>query len=232
MPNINAIEMAHYILGYASKKQIPITNLKLQKLLFFCQGWYLASKGSLLFDENFEAWPKGPAIYDVWSAFKGFGKNPIAVLPKDIYLNGDEDMVNNVLDIYAPIDEWVLVRMSHGKSWNAARGNLPANAHSRNRIKFDLLGLEFRELAAEKKAITSDPEDSPDDEPTSSWAQPTKAGDIVTLSATGDSLGLVVSQQALEIIGERLNQTDKDRAKPLNVEEMRQRLGLDVVGHA
>jgi hypothetical protein len=29
-----------------------------------------------------------------------------------------------------------------------------------------------------------------------------------------------------------LNQTDKDRAKPLNVEEMRQRLGLDVVGHA
>ena len=81
MPNINAIEMAHYILGYASRKQIPVTNLKLQKLLFFCQGWYLASKGSLLFDESFEAWPKGPAIYDVWSAFKGFGKQSDSDFP-------------------------------------------------------------------------------------------------------------------------------------------------------
>lgn len=232
MPNINAIEMAHYILGYASRKQIPVTNLKLQKLLFFCQGWYLASKGSLLFSESFEAWPKGPAIYDVWSAFKGFGKNPIAVLPKDIDLNGDEDMVNGILDLYTPIDEWVLVRMSHGKSWNAARGNLPPDAHSRNRIKFDLLGLEFRELVAERNAITADPEDSPEDEPASPWTQPTKAGGIVTLSAAGDSLDLIVSQQALETIGQRLSQTDEDRAKPLNVEEMRRRLGLDVVGHA
>jgi uncharacterized phage-associated protein len=232
MPNINALDMAHYILKYASTKQIPVTNLKLQKLLFFCHGWYLVSKGSLLFTESFEAWPKGPAIYDVWSAFKEFGKNPIAIFPNDIDLDGNEEMMNGILDLYTPIDEWVLVRMSHGKSWNAARGNLPPNAHSRSRIKSDFVQLEFRELAAERKAITADPEDGPEDDPVPTQIQTTKPGDVVTLSGVGDSIQLVMSRQALETIDRRLTQTDEHRAKPLNVEEMRRHFGLDVVGRA
>ena len=35
MPNINALDMAHYILKYALEKQIPITNLSYRSFCFF-----------------------------------------------------------------------------------------------------------------------------------------------------------------------------------------------------
>ena len=49
-----------------------LTNLKLQKLLYFAQGTHLARTGQLLFEEDIQAWPLGPvvpAVYEKYSAY-------------------------------------------------------------------------------------------------------------------------------------------------------------------
>ena len=42
-------------------------RLKLQKLLYFCQGHHLAQFGRPLFEEPLEAWDKGPVVRDVYN---------------------------------------------------------------------------------------------------------------------------------------------------------------------
>ncbi|NDA47584.1 MAG: DUF4065 domain-containing protein [Alphaproteobacteria bacterium] len=58
--------------------EIPqIDQLKLQKLLFYAHAWHLAIRKAPLFDEDFEAWPWGPVVRDIWNFTKGFKAGPI-----------------------------------------------------------------------------------------------------------------------------------------------------------
>ena len=50
-----------------------MTNLRLQKLLYFAQGWHLARFGRPLFDASIEAWPYGPVVPEVYRAYKEYG---------------------------------------------------------------------------------------------------------------------------------------------------------------
>lgn len=54
-----------------------ISNMKLQKLLYYCQGWYLAAFGRPLFSERIEAWEHGPVAPDAYHRFKHFGAQAI-----------------------------------------------------------------------------------------------------------------------------------------------------------
>ena len=55
-----------------------MTNLRLQKLLYFAQGWHLARFGRPLFDASIEAWPYGPVVPEVYRAYKEYGREGIA----------------------------------------------------------------------------------------------------------------------------------------------------------
>jgi len=55
-----------------------IDPMKLQKLLFYAQGWWLALKQKgPLFREEIYAWPWGPVIPHIYQEFKRFGRNQI-----------------------------------------------------------------------------------------------------------------------------------------------------------
>ena len=47
-----------------------ISNLKLQKLLYYAQAWHLALYGEPLFRDRIEAWVHGPVVPPVFGAFK------------------------------------------------------------------------------------------------------------------------------------------------------------------
>ena len=47
-----------------------ITPLKLQKLLYYAQGWTLAILNKNLFEEDFQAWTHGPAIPSIYRKYK------------------------------------------------------------------------------------------------------------------------------------------------------------------
>lgn len=55
----------------------PITQMKLQKMVYFAQGVHLALYDESLITESFQAWKYGPVIPDIYHAYKMYGSNPI-----------------------------------------------------------------------------------------------------------------------------------------------------------
>src|ERR1700744_5120958 len=56
----------------------PITQMKLQKMIYFAHGWHLAdNNGEPLVSEKFEAWKFGPVIPYLYDIFRLYGKFPI-----------------------------------------------------------------------------------------------------------------------------------------------------------
>ncbi|MBD0864395.1 MAG: DUF4065 domain-containing protein [Rhodobacteraceae bacterium] len=61
-----------------------ISPLKLQKLLYYTCGYYLAASGGApLIDHNFKAWEYGPVVPELYRHFSHYGNRPIATLAHD-----------------------------------------------------------------------------------------------------------------------------------------------------
>ena len=54
-----------------------IEPMKLQKLLYYSQAWWLAGANSELFSDDIEAWPWGPVVRNIYVQFTEFGCEPI-----------------------------------------------------------------------------------------------------------------------------------------------------------
>ena len=73
----SAASIGNFFLQLGRKEDSPIDQMKLQKLLFYAHAWYLAYNSKPLFDEDFEAWPWGPVVSDIYRQTKNFRGNPI-----------------------------------------------------------------------------------------------------------------------------------------------------------
>ena len=69
--------IANYMLEFATAKGISLTNLQLQKIIFFAHGSYLARLKSPLVVNRFEAWDHGPVIPELYHSLKQHGDRPI-----------------------------------------------------------------------------------------------------------------------------------------------------------
>jgi uncharacterized phage-associated protein len=58
-------------LDVGDERQLPISVMKLLKVLYFAYGWYLASRGCRLFHNPIQAWDHGPVVRCVWEEFEG-----------------------------------------------------------------------------------------------------------------------------------------------------------------
>jgi len=56
----------------------PMTNMRLQKLLYYAQAWTLALTGEPLFGEDIEAWEHGPVVRSVYTRFKQHGSRRLS----------------------------------------------------------------------------------------------------------------------------------------------------------
>jgi uncharacterized phage-associated protein len=70
--------VANYMLDVAARRGVPMTNLKLQKLLFFAHAISLTEQKVKLVSGYFEAWQYGPVHPTVYQAFKAAGPEPIS----------------------------------------------------------------------------------------------------------------------------------------------------------
>ena len=68
----SALEIACYITNYCNKKDYNITHLRLEKILYFIQLYYVKEIGSILFWEDIEAWSFGPIIPEVYRQFRQY----------------------------------------------------------------------------------------------------------------------------------------------------------------
>lgn len=68
-----AIEIANYIIEYEHSKKRFISNLELQKLLYFVQAGFIIENAAPIFEDDMEAWSVGPIVIDVHNIYKIHG---------------------------------------------------------------------------------------------------------------------------------------------------------------
>lgn len=126
--------VANLMLDEADRRGLRITNLALQKLLYFAHGIYLTKEKCPLVSGYFEAWQYGPVHPAVYRAFKSSGSGPISTraVAKDP-LTGETrelskptdmvviDLVSDVTKSYGHLSPGRLVDLSHAKDspWSA-----------------------------------------------------------------------------------------------------------------
>lgn len=74
---MKAIDLAKYIVSKCYNEHKPVSNLKLQKMLYFLYGWYYAKFNKNLFEDNFVAWKLGPVVQEVYFEYSKYIANPI-----------------------------------------------------------------------------------------------------------------------------------------------------------
>ena len=73
----SSLAVANTFIDIAKKEDKLLTPMKLQKLVYFAHGWYLALEEKPLIHEQVEAWKYGPVIPTIYHEFKVYGTNGI-----------------------------------------------------------------------------------------------------------------------------------------------------------
>ena len=134
----------------------PMTHKKLQKLLYFSYGIYLAQNNNIptelsnrLFKNNFEAWAHGPVDPNVYFLYKNTGINLLYIENiENIYFDKNIMLaLNKTMDIYGEYSADELEIISHNQStWKNARQNLLPMEPSNNLLSDIDIFSTFKEL--------------------------------------------------------------------------------------
>lgn len=115
----SAIDIAQYIIWYCSDNNFAVSNLKLQKILYFVQAEFLVNTGHPCFFEDIEAWDFGPVVPVVYRKYKVYGSSniPAFFLNNDVGLEDDEmKLVDGIVDVCAEYTASELVEITHNQS--------------------------------------------------------------------------------------------------------------------
>jgi uncharacterized phage-associated protein len=111
------MEVARYFLWLACNQGDElISNMKLQKLMYYAQGYHLAKYDSPLFDGVIEAWDHGPAVREVYGAYKDHGRQGIPC-PDGFRISGysesEQELMNDVFSEFGQFSANALRNMTH-----------------------------------------------------------------------------------------------------------------------
>ncbi|NMA74483.1 MAG: DUF4065 domain-containing protein [Bacteroidales bacterium] len=120
---MKAIDVAYYVLERNEEKRSKygdnISNLKLQKLLYYLQGFHLVFFEKPFFSENIEAWQYGPVVPDVYHALKKYGSNGISYKelkkPRVKLKKSQVELIDVILDIYGEYSAIGLMNLTHSE---------------------------------------------------------------------------------------------------------------------
>ena len=146
---MDAKTVANYMLYIMSDAFDDLTNMKINKLLYFAQGYYLKQYGAPMFQDKIEAWEHGPVVPDVYAAYKGYGDRPIKTYDETAAANmapEAEKILYDVARTYGKYTASALRNMTHvvGSPWDQVyQGN-----HTRSEIPLDIIQHYFEEQQA------------------------------------------------------------------------------------
>ncbi|AWI33728.1 Panacea domain-containing protein [Helicobacter apodemus] len=95
---MEAMEIAKYFLFLARNREAgnTISNLKIQKMLYYAQGYSLCLFEKPLFSDRIEAWKHGPVVKTIYKQFKKYGLDSISF---DELSNFNTDSIANNKEI-------------------------------------------------------------------------------------------------------------------------------------
>lgn len=129
MAETTANTVADFIIKTCRDRGYYLSNLKLQKLLFYAQAWHLAIEEKPLFDEDFQAWIAGPIQPEVYYRFEPYKWYPIKEYPDKVELPPKiEEMLIDAIGEYGLCQAYYLeTTIKSEDPWLNARGGIPEN---------------------------------------------------------------------------------------------------------
>jgi uncharacterized phage-associated protein len=138
--------IADYFIAFSNDTGNLITNLKLQKLMYYAQAWHITIFNEPLFDKDFEAWVHGPVLADLYHEYKSFKWHPIeredledkfkiieSQLDKEL-----KEFMEELCDEYFGLTAYELERLTHSEApWKNARSGLTPDQSSSEEISRD-----------------------------------------------------------------------------------------------
>jgi uncharacterized phage-associated protein len=150
MASVDAV--ADYILGkIVMDEGDSITNLKLQKIVYYCQAWNMALHDAPLFDDPIEAWVHGPAVPALYRRFKKYGFNAVDVSavvtdPMNELADRDRSLIDEVWDVYGVFSGSQLRNMTHKeRPWLEARASCREDEPCSNPIDLIVMRDYYRQ---------------------------------------------------------------------------------------
>jgi uncharacterized phage-associated protein len=141
---VTVFDVATYII----EKLGPLSAMKLQKLVYYCQAWSLVWDESPLFPERIEAWANGPVIPDLFAFHRGlFTVEEIAIGNVDNLNSTQKETIDAVLEFYGNRPAQWLIDLPHSeKPWQATRRGLSEKETSNREISIETIAEYYSSL--------------------------------------------------------------------------------------
>lgn len=124
MDMYTALDIAKYIIDKCTRENWAISNLQLQKILYYVQKTFLQSEMEAFSDE-IEAWQFGPVVPAVYYMYCGFGASAIR-MRYTVDIRSDYIMIiNPIVEQKRVLKPWDLVEDTHKseKAWSKIYDN-------------------------------------------------------------------------------------------------------------
>ena len=121
------IKMAnvHDVAAAVLRKHGPMSAMKLEKLVYYCQAWSLVWDEAPLFSERIEAWASGPVVPALYYRHRGqfqvasWDGNP------DVLTDSQNETIDSILKFYGTKSSQWLSDLTHSEDpWIEARTGL------------------------------------------------------------------------------------------------------------
>ena len=134
----SALDIARYVISVCFKKNLLISNLKLQKMLYFVWVDFYKITGRKIFEDDICAWPLGPVVPTVYYEYCSYAGRPISEYYKSNINSGDSVILDSIIINYGKIPANELVDKTHkkGSAWDTIYRN---GAGNRKVIPFELI---------------------------------------------------------------------------------------------
>lgn len=115
------LDVAQYIIRRCHSQGRSISNLKLQKILYFVQAQYLVATGNKCFREEIEAWDFGPVVPEAYHYYKAYGSANIPTFRrlgenKEIISEEDRMIIDEIIDECSQRSASALVQITHNQA--------------------------------------------------------------------------------------------------------------------
>lgn len=115
-----ALDVADYIVEKCNDLKSSISNLKLQKILYFVQAEFLVAKSQPCFDDEIQAWDFGPVVPSVYFRYKIFGSSNIPWVRQsgitEKLQESDRELVDDIVDQCTKYSAATLVEITHNQT--------------------------------------------------------------------------------------------------------------------
>lgn len=149
----SADRIARWFINHAEREAgEAITQLKLQKLVFYADAWFLANFDRPLIADNFEAWAHGPAHRGLYAKYRDSGWNALAPEVGELPSKKIWGFLTAVYKEYGQYGGKKLEEITHNElPWKEARGDIPAAAASNRAISKLTMRNYYAERLGKKK---------------------------------------------------------------------------------